>query len=166
MAQQALTLLYAWIFLPVVQVLQLINVVLALRLAFLHVDVSQNTLNNADLRMCKHTPSFQSTFPNLQNSLQTKSVCACVLVKTLRILTAFSRLAVSGCSGGVCRRISFSRSGYFTSRDRGMSRKLHRSSFLLKGDSRQRCRKSCTFGSCFFWSSKALAASWLLQYAR
>ena len=77
--------------------------------------------------------------------------------------TASSRLAVSGCSGGVYRRISRSRRGYLTRRERGMSRKLHRSSFLLKGDSRQRCKKSCTRASCFFWSSRALAASWLLQ---
>lgn len=39
-AQKALALLYAWIFLPVVQELQFIDVVLALRLAFLHVDVT------------------------------------------------------------------------------------------------------------------------------
>lgn len=88
-----------------------------------------------------------------------------LVLKSSPGLTAFSRLAASGCSGGVCLSISLSSSGYLTRRDRGMSRKLHRSSFLLKGDSRQRCRKSCTRGSCFFWSSSVLAASWLLQYS-
>lgn len=64
----------------------------------------------------------------------------------------------------MCFRISLSSRGYFTNRLRGMSRKFHRSNFLLKGDCRQRCKKSCTRRSCFFWSNKALAFTWLLQY--
>lgn len=79
------------------------------------------------------------------------------------LLTASSRCCRSGWSFGVCLRISRSSSGYLTSRLRGMSRKFHRSSLRLKGDSRQRCRKSCTRWSCFLWSSKAFAATWLLQ---
>ena len=59
-------------------------------------------------------------------------------------LTASSRCCWSGWSLAVCFRISLSSSGYFITRLRGMSRKFHRSSFLLKGDWRQRCRKSCT----------------------
>lgn len=49
MAQQALALLNASISLPVIKILQLVNVVLALRLSLLHVDVRQHTLDNGDL---------------------------------------------------------------------------------------------------------------------
>lgn len=47
--QQAFTLLNARVFLPVVQILQLVNVVLAFRLSFLHVDVREHTLDDGDL---------------------------------------------------------------------------------------------------------------------
>lgn len=47
--QQALALLDARVSLPVIQILQLVNVVLALRLSLLHVDVRQYTLNDGDL---------------------------------------------------------------------------------------------------------------------
>lgn len=50
MTQQALALLDAAVPLPVVQVLQLVDVVLALRLALLHVDVRQHALDDGDLR--------------------------------------------------------------------------------------------------------------------
>lgn len=49
MTQQAFTLLDERVLLPVVQILQLVDVVLAFRLALLHVDVRQNTLDNGDL---------------------------------------------------------------------------------------------------------------------
>lgn len=48
--QQALALLDERIFLPVVQILQLVDVVLALRLSLLHVDVRQHTLDDGDLK--------------------------------------------------------------------------------------------------------------------
>lgn len=155
MAKQALALLYARVFLSVVQIFQLIDIVLTLRLSFLHVYVSQHSLNDAYLQM--RNKGSINTKCHLNGSIWKP--------RFVSALTACSRLAVSGWSGGVCLKISFRRRGYLTSRERGMSKKLHKSSFLLKGDSRQRCRKSWTLGSCFFWSSKALAASWLLQYA-
>lgn len=49
MTQQALALLDARVLLPVVQVLQLVDVVLALRLPLLHVDVRQDALDDGDL---------------------------------------------------------------------------------------------------------------------
>lgn len=49
MAQQAFTLLDARVPLPVVQILQLVDVILAFRLSLLHVDVRQNTLHDGDL---------------------------------------------------------------------------------------------------------------------
>lgn len=48
-AQQALALLNARVLLPVIQILQLVDVVLALRLSLLHIDVRQNTLDDGDL---------------------------------------------------------------------------------------------------------------------
>lgn len=48
-AQQALALLDARVLLPVVQILQLVDVVLALGLALLHVDVGQDALDDGDL---------------------------------------------------------------------------------------------------------------------
>lgn len=54
-AEQTLALLYAWVSLSVVKVLQLIDVVLALGLALLHVNVCQDALNNADLHKYKCT---------------------------------------------------------------------------------------------------------------
>lgn len=158
MAKQALALLYEGVFLSVIQIFQLINIVLTLGLPFLHVYVSQHGLNNAYLET-RNEGSININC-HLNDSIW-KSTDA----RFVSALTACSRLAVSGWSGGVCLKISFRRRGYLTSRERGMSKKLHKSSFLLKGDSRQRCRKSWTLGSCFFWSSKALAASCLLQYA-
>lgn len=94
---------------------------------------------------------------------QTCRIKVCSILK-LVFLTASSRCCRSGWSLGVCFTISLSSSGYFTNRLRGMSRKFHRSNFLLKGDWRQRCKKSWTRRSCFFWSNKALAFTWLLQY--
>lgn len=47
--QQALALLDARVSLPVIQILQLVNVVLALRLSLLHVDVRQYALDDGDL---------------------------------------------------------------------------------------------------------------------
>lgn len=49
MTQQALALLYTCIALPVVEILQLVDVVLTLRLSLLHVDVRQHTLDDGDL---------------------------------------------------------------------------------------------------------------------
>lgn len=49
MTQQALALLNARVSLPVVQILQLVDVVLALRLSLLHVDVRQHALDDGDL---------------------------------------------------------------------------------------------------------------------
>lgn len=49
MTQQALALLDASVSLPVVEILQLVNVVLTLRLSLLHVDVRQHTLDDGDL---------------------------------------------------------------------------------------------------------------------
>lgn len=49
MTQQALALLDAGVSLPVVQILQLVNVVLALGFSLLHVDVGQHTLDDGDL---------------------------------------------------------------------------------------------------------------------
>lgn len=49
MTQQALALLDTRIALPVVQILQLVDVVLTLRLSLLHVDVRQHTLDDGDL---------------------------------------------------------------------------------------------------------------------
>lgn len=49
MTQQALALLDARVLLPVIQILQLIDVKLALRLSLLHVDVGQNGLHDGDL---------------------------------------------------------------------------------------------------------------------
>lgn len=156
MAKQAFALLYAWVFLSIIQIFQLIDIVLTFWLSFLHVDVSQHSLNNAYLE--KRNKGSINTKCHLIDSIWKPTVARCVFV-----LTACSRLAVSGWSGGVCLKISFRRRGYLTNRERGMSKKLHKSSFLLKGDSRQRCKKSWTLGSCFFWSSKAFAANWLLQ---
>lgn len=158
MAKQALALLYARVFLSVIQIFQLIDIVLTLGLPFLHVYVSQHGLNDAYLET-RNKGSINIKW-HLNDSIWKSTV-----TRFVSELTACSRLAVSGWSGGVCLKISFRRRGYLTSRERGMSKKLHKSSFLLKGDSRQRCRKSWTRGSCFFWSSKALAASWLLQYS-
>lgn len=158
MAKQAFALLYAWVFLSIIQIFQLIDIVLTFWLSFLHVDVSQHSLNNAYLE--KRNKGSINTKCHLIDSIWKPTVARCVFV-----LTACSRLAVSGWSGGVCLKISFRRRGYLTNRERGMSKKLHKSSFLLKGDSMQRCKKSWTLGSCFFWSSKAFAANWLLQYA-
>lgn len=49
MTQQALALLDAGVFLPVVQILQLVNVVLTLRLSLFHVNVRQHALDDGDL---------------------------------------------------------------------------------------------------------------------
>lgn len=49
MTQQALALLDERVSLPVIQILQLVYVVLALRLSLLHVDVRQHTLDDGDL---------------------------------------------------------------------------------------------------------------------
>lgn len=49
MTQQALALLDTSVSLPVVEILQLVNVVLTLRLSLLHVDVRQHTLDDGDL---------------------------------------------------------------------------------------------------------------------
>lgn len=49
MTQQALALLDTSVSLSVVQILQLVNVVLTLRLPLLHVDVRQHTLDDGDL---------------------------------------------------------------------------------------------------------------------
>lgn len=46
-AKQALALLNAWVFLSIIQIFQLIYVVLALRLSFLHVNIGQHGLNDA-----------------------------------------------------------------------------------------------------------------------
>lgn len=48
-AQQAPALLHERVLLPLFQVLQLLDVVLALRLSFLHIDVRQNTMDDGDL---------------------------------------------------------------------------------------------------------------------
>lgn len=48
-AKQAFALLYAWVFLSIIQIFQLIDIVLTFWLSFLHVDVSQHSLNNAYL---------------------------------------------------------------------------------------------------------------------
>lgn len=48
--QQALALLNERVSLPVVQILQLVDVVPALRLSLLHVDVRQHTLHDGDLK--------------------------------------------------------------------------------------------------------------------
>lgn len=48
MTQQALALLDERVSLPVIQILQLVYVVLALRLSLLHVDVRQHTLDDGD----------------------------------------------------------------------------------------------------------------------
>lgn len=53
--QQALALLQPRVPLPVVQVLQLVDVVLTLGLALLHVDVGQNSLDDGDLRIRTRT---------------------------------------------------------------------------------------------------------------
>lgn len=79
-------------------------------------------------------------------------------------LTASGSVSSSGWSGGVHFCISFNSRGYLTKRLRGRSRKFHRSSFLLNEDSWHRRRKCSTLFSCFFWSSKALAPTWLQQY--
>lgn len=47
--QKTLALFDASVPLPVVQILQLVDVVLALRLPLLHVDVRQNSLDDSDL---------------------------------------------------------------------------------------------------------------------
>lgn len=57
-AQQALALLDVWVSLPLVQELQLLLVVLALRLAFTHVDVRQHLLDYGDLNT--HTDKTQT----------------------------------------------------------------------------------------------------------
>lgn len=49
MTQKAFALLDVRIPLPVVKILQLLDVVLALRFSFLHVDVRKNTLNDVNL---------------------------------------------------------------------------------------------------------------------
>lgn len=49
MTQEALALVNASISLPVIQILQLLDVVLALRLSLLHVDVRKYTLDDGDL---------------------------------------------------------------------------------------------------------------------
>lgn len=49
MTQQALALLDAGVFLPVVQILQLVNVVLTLGLSLFHVNVRQHALDDGDL---------------------------------------------------------------------------------------------------------------------
>ena len=48
--QQALALFDERVFLPVVQILQLVDVILALRLSLLHVDVGKHTLHDGDLQ--------------------------------------------------------------------------------------------------------------------
>lgn len=49
MTQEALALVDTRVSLPVVQILQLVDVVLALRLSLLHVDVRQHALDDGDL---------------------------------------------------------------------------------------------------------------------
>lgn len=87
-----------------------------------------------------------------------------VLVCIIWKLTACGNTSSSGCSGGVLFWISFNSRGYFTSLLRGKSRKFHRSSFLLKDDSWHSRKKCSTRLSCFFWSSRAFAPTWLQQY--
>jgi len=80
-------------------------------------------------------------------------------------LTASFSKAESGCSEGVAFWIAFRRRGYLTRRDLGRSRYDQRSSFRLKGDSKQRCRKSCTRGRLTTESRDSFASAWLAQYS-
>lgn len=62
MTQQALATLDERVSLPVVQILQLVDVVLALGLALLRVDVRQHTLNDGDLKNTRNTKFSSATF--------------------------------------------------------------------------------------------------------
>lgn len=129
----------------------------------IHVDWSLTCFHKRlQSQICVHRENHPTKLLGFKKAPEWHAYVRTTIVKSL-LLTASSRIWISGWSLGVCLRISFRSSGYLTSRLRGMSKKLQRSSLRLKGDSRQRWRKSCTLRSCFFWSRSALAASWLLQ---